>query len=64
MRCKTERAICGTCQYWTGHREPVFDTKGNPKVDIFDESGCCECVQSSKYEQNRKRNGICNRYFK
>lgn len=64
MRCKTERAICGTCQYWTGAREPVFDSKGNPKVDIFDNCGNCECTQSSKYEQNRKNDGKCKCYFK
>lgn len=64
MRCKTDRAICGTCQYWTGRREPVFDSKGNPKVDIFDENGSCECVQSSKYEQARKKDLRCKCYYK
>ena len=42
MRSKTDRIICGTCQYWTGAREPVFDAKGTPKVDILDEFGLCE----------------------
>ncbi len=42
MRSKTSRVICGTCQYWTGKREPVFDGNGNPKIDIVDEFGLCE----------------------
>lgn len=64
MRSKTDRIMCGTCQYWTGAREPVFDCKGNPKVDLFDVFGNCECAQSSKYEQTRKRDGKCIRYSK
>ena len=27
MRSKTDREICGTCQHWTGKREPVFTAK-------------------------------------
>ena len=44
MRSKTSRVICGTCQYWTGKREPVFDGNGNPKVDIFDEFGLIDLL--------------------
>ena len=64
MRCKTDRVICGTCQYWTGAREPVFDAKGNPKVDIYDENGNCECTQSSRYDQVRKKELKCKCYYK
>lgn len=41
MRRSTEREICGTCAYWTGNRKPVFDGKGNPKIDIVDKEGIC-----------------------
>ena len=64
MRTKTDRIICGTCEYWTGKREPVFDSKSQPKVDIFDEFGNCECSNSSKYEQKRKKDLNCKCYFK
>ena len=36
MLSKTDRKICGTCQFWTGKRDPVFDRKGVPKIDISD----------------------------
>lgn len=64
MRCKTDRVICGTCQYWTGAREPIFDANGNAKVNIFDEVGICECVQSVKYEQLRKKELKCRCFYK
>ena len=64
MRSKTDRAICGTCQYWTGAREPVFDAKGTPKIDIFDDCGNCENTRSVMYEQNRKKDGKCKCYYK
>ena len=53
MRSKTDRAICGTCQYWTCAREPIFDDSGN-----------CEHPQSAMYEQNRKKDGKCKCYYK
>lgn len=64
MRSKTERIMCGTCEYWTGSRNPVFDSKGNPKIDIIDQTGNCECAQSSKHDQVRKYELKCNRYCK
>lgn len=45
MRSKTDRVICGTCEYWTGNRMPAFDQKSNPKIDIYDENGFCEHPQ-------------------
>ena len=64
MRSKTDRIMCGTCHYWTGAREPIFDSKGNAKVDIFDAIGNCECTQSSKYEQARKKDANCKCHYK
>ena len=34
MQSKTDRKICGTCEFWSGKREPVFDQNGNPKINI------------------------------
>lgn len=39
LRSKTDRIMFGTCELWTGNRTPVFDSKGNPKVDIMDNNG-------------------------
>lgn len=64
MISKTERIICGTCEYWTGNRNPVFDKKGNPKVDIADETGQCENVMSRQYEKSRKRDASCVHFSK
>lgn len=64
MRSGTDRKICGTCQHWTGNREPVFDKNGRPKVDIFDMKGECMCVHSKFDGQMRKRDLNCVRYSK
>lgn len=43
MQSKTDRKICGTCEYWSGNREPIFDKKGIPKINIIDiEAFCCK----------------------
>lgn len=63
MRSKTDRVMCGTCQYWTGQREPVFDKNGNPKVDIFDEYGACEHPHVP-IEAKRRRDLRCVRHSK
>lgn len=42
MRSKTNRMICGTCEYWVGDRKPVFDKNGTPKIDIYDSNGLCQ----------------------
>ena len=39
MRCKTERAICGTCQYWTGAKEPIFIQKEISKLIFLTKMG-------------------------
>lgn len=63
MRSKTDRVICGTCEYWTGKRMPVFDNKGNPKIDIYDEFGMCEHPYI-KEGQSRRRDLKCIRHSK
>lgn len=64
MRRNTDRKICGTCAYWTGSREPVFDSKGNPKIDIFDEMGLCENQRSRFVDQSRNNERNCKDYSK
>ena len=64
MISKTERRICGTCEYWTGKREPVFDKKGIPKVSMDDQSGECENESSRFCEQPRDRSSSCVKYSK
>lgn len=64
MISKTERTICGTCEYWTGMREPIFDKNGNPKIRIDDEAGVC-CNYKSRFgDQPRKKDANCKKYSK
>jgi len=64
VRSKTDRIICGTCEYWTGDREPVFDIKGRPKVDIFDKNGLCENQHSKFIDQIRDNERNCKFHSK
>ncbi len=64
MRSKTERVICGTCQYWTGTRVPCFDNKGVPKVDIIDDFGQCENINSKFIDKKRKNENKCKYHSK
>ena len=64
MKTSTETVKCGTCQYWTGDREPVFDAKGQPKIDIRDEFGNCEKVGSRFCGQKRKKSLKCKHFSK
>ena len=63
MKSKTDRIICGTCEFWTGKRLPVFDLKGKPKIDIIDEYGVCEHPYVQK-GQSRRKDLKCIRYSK
>ena len=64
MISKTDRKICGTCEFWSGVREPVFDAKSNPKINIIDNYGCC-CKHNSRFvDQLRKRDCYCQKYSK
>lgn len=63
MRSKTDRIMCGTCQFWTGNRIPIFDQKGVPKVDILDPNGNCENEACSRFcGQKRECQKRC-KYF-
>lgn len=64
MRSNTERQICATCEYWTGARNPVFDAKGNPKIDICDNLGLCQNQFSRFLDASRKYDSKCVRYSK
>ena len=65
MVSKTSRKICGTCEYWTGNRKPIFDCKDNPKVDIIDNRGNCENANYQRfYEQSRCKENTCCHYSK
>lgn len=64
MQSKTERKICGTCEYWTGNREPVFDKKGIPKVNIYDKRAICAKQGHRFSDSNRERDLCCGRYTK
>ncbi len=64
MVSKTERKICGTCEFWTGKRKPIFDQKGKPKVDIIDEVGECQNVVCSFCDKSRKKDRVCQHYSK
>lgn len=64
MQSKTDRKICGTCEYWTGSREPIFDAKGMPKINIYDRYAIC-AKQGHRFEdQNRENKLCCGRYSK
>lgn len=64
MLSKTERQICGTCEYWTGARNPIFDVRGIPKIDICDDFGLCQNQFSRFVDTSRKRDSKCVRYSK
>ena len=64
MLSKTDRKICGTCQFWTGKRDPVFDRKGVPKIDISDTRGNCENCSSRFFDTSRARDAQCVKYSK
>lgn len=64
MRRSTEREICGTCAYWTGNRKPVFDGKGNPKIDIVDKEGICLNAVSRFVDEQRNNERHCKHYSK
>ena len=64
MQSKTDRKMCGTCEYWSGNREPVFDTKGMPKINIYDKFAVCTKQGHRFTDENRQRDLKCGRYTK
>ena len=64
MAHKTDRIMCGTCEFWTGKRQPIFDRQGKPKIDIVDLLGQCENEQSKFCNQSKKKDNCCVRFSK
>lgn len=64
MVSRTDVVKCGTCEYWIGKREPVFDAKGNPKVRIDDACGECQKQESRFCDQKREQHLKCMYYSK
>lgn len=61
---KTDRKMCGTCEYWNGDREPVFNEKGIPKIQINTDEGFCEKQGSRFLDELRKYDLRCKCYSK
>ena len=64
MISKTDRIMCGTCAFWTGKREPIFDKNGVPKVRIDDRFGECENEASRQCGETRKCSAYCGKFSK
>ena len=64
MQSKTDRKICGTCEFWSGKREPVFDQNGNPKINIYDTNAICNKQDHRFADENRNCRLCCGRYSK
>lgn len=64
MQSKTDRKMCGTCEYWSGEREPVFDNQGRPKINISDRYAACNKQCHRFADENRKYDLCCGRYSK
>lgn len=64
MRSKTDRVMCGTCEYWAGNREPIFDQYGNPKINILDKTAPCNKQDCKFADQIRDCQKSCCRYSK
>lgn len=64
MKTSTETVKCGNCQFWTGAREPVFDAKGIPKVEISDRTGNCENESSRFNGSTRNKGARCIKFSK
>ena len=64
MISKTDREICGNCEYWTGERAPIFDRNGIPKNDIKIINGDCANPMSKFCDMRRTRNLNCKHFSK
>ena len=64
MKTSTETEKCGNCQYWTGAREPVFNAKGRPMVEIRDDYGECEKEGSRFCGERRLKSLKCKHFSK
>lgn len=64
MQSKTDRKMCGTCEYWTGKRESAFAPLGKTKVNIHDTHAKC-CKQGHRFtDKTRWRDQCCTRYYR
>lgn len=64
MQSKTDRVICGACEFWTGSRRPIFSCKGVPKLNIIDKIGNCESPLSNFEGKSRKCYNKCIHFSK
>ena len=66
MRSKTERVILWDLLPILGRgiRVPCFDNKGVPKVDIIDDFGQCENINSKFIDKKRKNENKCKYHSK
>jgi len=64
MISKTDRKICGTCEYWTGERKPIFDRNGIPKINIIDNYGVCNHATSVFVDEQRRKDLNCKNFSK
>lgn len=64
MKSKTTTIKCGTCEYWTGNRVPVFGKNGEPRVDIVDRNGDCLNINSRFCDKKREQNAQCKHFSK
>lgn len=63
-RRKTTTEVCGTCENWTGERNPIFNGKSEPMLDIIDDYGNCENYSSRFCGQRRRDDNTCCHYSK
>lgn len=64
MQSKTDRKMCGTCEFWSGNREPVFDAHGIPKINIYDKAAVCNKQGHRFTDKTRRCELNCGRYSK
>ena len=64
MQSKTERTICGTCEYWAGKRKSILDNNKQQKVRIDDRYGFCRNFNCNFTDQLRKYDLKCKNHFK
>lgn len=64
MQSKTDRVMCGNCEFWTGLRQPIFSQNGVPKINVIDTIGYCECPIGNFESQRRDRDKKCKNFSK
>ncbi len=64
MQSKTDRKICGTCEYWAGNRELIFDQHSKLKINIYDKHAPCNKQDYRFANEERDCQKSCGRYSK